>query len=52
VNHALNHPTVRSRLDTLGSEALGGTPEELAAMVAEEIERWRGVITAQRITIE
>jgi tripartite-type tricarboxylate transporter receptor subunit TctC len=52
VNHALNHPTVRSRLDTLGSEGLGGSPEDLAAMVAEEIERWRGVITAQRITIE
>ena len=52
VNQALNQPTVRERLASLGSEALGGTPEDLAAMVAEEIERWRGVITAQRITIE
>jgi len=52
VNQALNQATVRERLASLGSEALGGTPEDLAAMVAEEIERWRGVITAQRITIE
>jgi tripartite-type tricarboxylate transporter receptor subunit TctC len=52
VNQALDHPTVRTRLASLGSEPLGGTPEDLAAMVAEEIERWRGVITAQRITIE
>jgi tripartite-type tricarboxylate transporter receptor subunit TctC len=52
VNHALSQPSVKSRLESLGSEALGGTPEELAGMIAEEIERWRGVITAQRITIE
>jgi tripartite-type tricarboxylate transporter receptor subunit TctC len=52
VNQALRLPAVRDRLASLGSEALGGTPEDLAAMVAEEIERWRGVITAQRITIE
>jgi len=51
-NQALTQASVRERLASLGSEALGGTPEELAAMVAEEIERWRGVITAQRITIE
>ncbi len=52
VNHALRHPSVSSRLDNLGSEALGGTPEDLAAMIAEETERWRSVITAQRISIE
>ena len=37
---------------TLGAEPVGGTPQELAAMVLEEIERWRGVIQAQGITIE
>jgi tripartite-type tricarboxylate transporter receptor subunit TctC len=52
VNHALNHPTVKNRLASLGSEPLGGSPEDLDRMVQEEIERWRGVITAQRITIE
>ncbi len=52
VNRALNLPTVRDRLASLGSEGLGGTPEDLATMIQEEIERWRGVISAQGITIE
>lgn len=29
----------------------GGTPEDLAAMIEEELGRWRGVMTAQRISI-
>jgi tripartite-type tricarboxylate transporter receptor subunit TctC len=52
VNQSLRQASVRDRLASLGSEALGGTPEDLAAMVQEEIERWRGVIQAQGITIE
>lgn len=52
VNQSLRSESVRGRLSSLGAEALGGSPEDLAAMIAEEIERWRGVITAQRITIE
>jgi tripartite-type tricarboxylate transporter receptor subunit TctC len=43
---------VRDRFAALGAEPVGGTPQELAAMVLEEIERWRGVIQAQGITIE
>jgi tripartite-type tricarboxylate transporter receptor subunit TctC len=52
VNQSLNQDVVRSRLASLGSEALGGTPEDLASMVQEEIERWRGVITMQGITVD
>jgi tripartite-type tricarboxylate transporter receptor subunit TctC len=52
VNRVLAEPAVRARYAALGAEPVGGTPEELAAMVREEIERWRGVIVAQRITIE
>jgi tripartite-type tricarboxylate transporter receptor subunit TctC len=52
VNRVLADPTVRARYAALGAEPVGGTPEALAAMVQEEIERWRGVIVAQRITIE
>jgi tripartite-type tricarboxylate transporter receptor subunit TctC len=43
---------IRARFESLGAEPLGGTPAALAAMVQEEIARWRGVIEAQRITIE
>lgn len=52
VNRVLAEPAVRARYTTLGAEPVGGTPAELAAMVREEIERWRGVIAAQGITIE
>lgn len=52
VNATLADPGVRARFATLGAEPLGGTPEALAGMVAEEIGRWRGVIAAQGITIE
>jgi len=52
LNRVLADPAIRARFAALGAEALGGTPEALAAMVVEEIERWRGVIIAQRITIE
>jgi tripartite-type tricarboxylate transporter receptor subunit TctC len=52
LNRVLADPAIRARFEGLGAEPLGGTPEALAAMVQEEIERWRGVILAQRITIE
>jgi tripartite-type tricarboxylate transporter receptor subunit TctC len=52
VNQVLAEPTVRARFATLGAEPVGGTADALAAMVREEIERWRGVIAAQGITLE
>ena len=52
VNRVLAEPAVRARFFALGAEPVGGTPQELAAMVQEEIERWRSVIQAQGITIE
>jgi len=52
LNRVLADPAVRARFEALGAEPLGGTPAALGAMVAEEIERWRGVILAQGITIE
>jgi tripartite-type tricarboxylate transporter receptor subunit TctC len=52
VNRVLAEPAVRARYAALGAEPVGGTPQELAAMVIEEIDRWRGVIQGQGITIE
>lgn len=52
VDRVLADPALRARFESLGAEALGGTPDALAAMVQEEIARWRGVIEAQRITLE
>ena len=44
VNAILASPSVQDRFRMLGIEALGGTPAELAAMVAEESRRWGPVI--------
>jgi tripartite-type tricarboxylate transporter receptor subunit TctC len=52
MNRVLLDGAVRERFALLGAEPLGGTPEELGAMVLQEIDRWRGVIAAQGITIE
>jgi len=52
LNRVLAEPAVQARFAALGAEPVGGTPAELAAMVREEIERWRDVIVTQRITIE
>ncbi|MBX9596716.1 MAG: tripartite tricarboxylate transporter substrate binding protein [Roseomonas sp.] len=52
LDRVLKDPAIRARFAALGAEALGGTREELAAMIQEEIARWRGVITAQGITLE
>jgi tripartite-type tricarboxylate transporter receptor subunit TctC len=52
LNRVLADPAIRARFEALGAEPLGGTPEALAAAVQEEIARWRGVIAAQRISIE
>lgn len=52
INRVLAEPATRERFAALGAEPLGGSPDDLAAMVQEEISRWRTVIAAQRITIE
>ena len=43
--------TVR-RFAALGAEAIGSTPEELAARVAAEDERWGELVRAAGITAD
>lgn len=52
INQVLMEPRVRERYATLGAEPVGGTPEALAAMVQEEVARWRGVIVAQGLAVQ
>ena len=40
----MQDPVIRQRNDSLGTESLGTTPEELAAVLREESIKWRGVI--------
>lgn len=49
---ALNDPELRKRLQTLGAEPAGSTPEELAKMVRSEYEKWGRVVREAGIRIE
>ena len=44
VNAAVNEPTVKARLEQLGSEGGGGTPEEYAELIRRDSAKWAEVI--------
>jgi tripartite-type tricarboxylate transporter receptor subunit TctC len=46
---ALQVPAVRTRLEDMGGEARGSTPEEMKAMVASETEKWIQVVNQAKI---
>lgn len=46
---ALQVPAVRSRLEDMGGEARGSTPEEMKAMVAEQTQKWRRIVAEANI---
>jgi tripartite-type tricarboxylate transporter receptor subunit TctC len=48
----LNEPAYRARMEALGEEATPSSPEELAATIAAESERWQRVIQAAGIRVE
>lgn len=52
LQEALASPTVKARYDALGVEGLPGTPEQMAAYVKQERERWGRLIRANNIRID
>ena len=46
---ALLVPSVRQRLEEMGGEAKGSTPEEMKTMVARELEKWMQVVAEAKI---
>lgn len=48
---ALKHPEVQKRLADAVTEAVGSTPAETAAFVAEERAKWQEVIRSANITV-
>ncbi|HEX2199226.1 MAG TPA: tripartite tricarboxylate transporter substrate binding protein [Burkholderiales bacterium] len=53
INRILQVPEVRSRLSVQGSaEVVGGTPEQLAAFVKNEIAKWTKVIKASGAKVD
>jgi tripartite-type tricarboxylate transporter receptor subunit TctC len=43
-NKALQHPELRKKLGDEGADAAGGTPEQFAALIRDEIPRWGKVV--------
>jgi len=52
VYRALQLPDVRSRLEQLGVEIEGGTPEKFGAFIQSEARRLRPLVTAGTLQIE
>ena len=44
MNAAITEPTVKARLEQLGSEGGGGTPEEYAELIRRDSAKWAEVI--------
>jgi tripartite-type tricarboxylate transporter receptor subunit TctC len=44
INAALRDAELRRRLDALGVEVVGGTPQEFAAYIAAEIPKWTKIV--------
>lgn len=49
INRISQDPAMRARLDALGAEPMSGTPQQFAAFLQEEIQRWRPIIRAANI---
>ncbi|QHE77444.1 Bug family tripartite tricarboxylate transporter substrate binding protein [Hydrogenophaga sp. PBL-H3] len=49
INKALLLPSVKARLEEMGGEARGSTPEEMKTMVANETQRWTQVVADAKI---
>ncbi len=48
---AVQSPDVRARLEAEGAEIIGNTPEQAAAIVRTELEKWAAVIAKAGITL-
>lgn len=46
---ALQMPTVKTRLEDMGGEARGSTPDEMKAMVSSELQKWTQVVAEANI---
>jgi tripartite-type tricarboxylate transporter receptor subunit TctC len=49
---ALQHPSVKPRLEQLGAEIVGSTPEALAVHLKSEMDKWGPVIRDAKIRID
>ncbi len=51
-NKALQQPDLRKKLGDEGADAVGGTPEQFAALIKDEIQRWGKVVKESGVRID
>jgi tripartite-type tricarboxylate transporter receptor subunit TctC len=49
---ALGHSMVKERLERLGATLLGSTPQELAAFLKSEMDKWGPIIREAKIKVD
>ena len=49
---AMNHPDMKTFAQSVGTEAVGSTPEQLAAVHKREFDKWGAVVKAIGVTLE
>ena len=52
ITRAARSPEIRQKLTEQGAEAVGGTPDEFAALLRDEVAKWRAVVRAAGIKPE
>jgi tripartite-type tricarboxylate transporter receptor subunit TctC len=52
VNRAIQLPEVRERLTALGTEIVGGTPEQLATAVEAEVQKWAKLVKERNLKFD
>ena len=52
VNRALREPDMRDKITSQGNEVAGGTPQEFAALIASESDKWGRVVREAKIKPE
>jgi tripartite-type tricarboxylate transporter receptor subunit TctC len=50
INDALRQPDVRDRLNALGFEPHGGSPQEFSAYLRKEVDKWARIVKATGVT--
>ncbi|MGQ0523640.1 MAG: Bug family tripartite tricarboxylate transporter substrate binding protein [Betaproteobacteria bacterium] len=51
LNRALQMPDVKARMDSIGLDVAGGTPEYLRKVLVQDIEKWKKVVKAANIQL-
>ena len=52
VDKLLKKPAIVEKLKSLGAEPVGGTPEQLGALIAAETKKWREVVRASGAKVD